>query len=159
MWLFENGRHTSLRAKLPQSIRVGFDDSALILAIADGHGDGMDCPAWGDLSIQALTARISSTGLRLPVSFLMAEDARTGYLLGRIIPHRQVDNDGRRCYDMAQIRILFRPMADEIVCQLGRSTPLAGRKAAAEEAPCAAAQDYAPGCAVLQSQDQECAPL
>ena len=141
----------SLRAKLPQSIRVGFDDSALILAIADGHGDGMDCPAWGDLSIQALTTKISSTGLRLPVSFLMAEDAQTGYLLGRIIPHRQMNGDGKPCYDMAQMLILFRPMVDEIVYQLGKSTPLAERKAAAAEALCAAAQDYAPGCGDLEA--------
>ena len=40
-----------LRAKLPQSIRVGFDNSALTLILADGHGDGMDCPTCGILNI------------------------------------------------------------------------------------------------------------
>lgn len=141
----------SLRAKLPRFIRVGFDDSALMLAIADGHGDGMDCPACGILSIQALTTKISSAGLRLPVSFLMAEDARTGYLLGRIIPRCRVNDDGKLCYDMEQILILFRPMVEEIACQLSKSTPLAERKAAAGEALCAAAQDYNPGCGDLEA--------
>lgn len=39
----------SLRAKLFRSIRVGFDNNALTLILADGHGDGMDCPACGIL--------------------------------------------------------------------------------------------------------------
>lgn len=139
-----------LRAKLPQSIRVGFDNSALTLVLADGHGDGMDCPACGILNIQALTSKISSTGLRLPVSFLMTEDAQTGYLLGQIIPRRQVNDDGKRCYDTEQLLIQFRPMVDAIVYQLGKSTPLAERKAAAMEALCAALQDYNPGCGDLE---------
>lgn len=115
----------SLRAKLPRSIRVGFDHNALTLVLADGHGDGMDCPACGVLSIQTLSSRISSTGLRLPVPFLMAEDAQTGYLLGRIVPRRHANDDGKLCYDMEQLLILFRPMVDEVVHQLGKSTPLA----------------------------------
>lgn len=141
----------SLRARLPRSIRVGFDNSALTLVITDGNGHGMDCPACGILSIRALATKISSTGLRLPVSFLMAEDAQTGYLLGRIIPRRQANGDGKLCYDMEQLLILFRPMVDEIVYQLGKSTPLAERKAAAAEALCAAAQDYEPGCGDLEA--------
>lgn len=140
-----------LRAKLSRSIRVGFDNSALTLVLADGHGDGMDCPACGILRIQALTSKISSTGLRLPVSFLMEEDARTGYLLGRVIPRRKANDDGKLCYDTEQMLILFRPMVNEIACQLGKSTPLAERKAAAVEALCAAAQDYNPGCGDLEA--------
>lgn len=140
-----------LRAKLPQSIRVGFDNSAMRLILADGHGDGMNCPVCGILNIQALTSKISSTGLRLPVSFLMEEDARTGYLLGRIIPRRQMNDDGKRCYDTEQLLIQFRPMVDTIVYQLGKSTPLAERKAAAMEALCAALQDYNPGCGDLEA--------
>lgn len=85
----------SLRKKLPQSIRVGFDANSLVLAIADGHGNGIDCPACGVLSFQTLTSRIFSAGLRLPVSFLMAKDAQTGYFLGRIIPRRRVSSTGK----------------------------------------------------------------
>lgn len=140
-----------LRAKLPQSIRVGFDNSAMRLILADGHSDGMDCPACGILNIQALTSKISSTGLRLPVSFLMTEDAQTGYLLGQIIPRRQVNDDGKRYYDTEQLLIQFRPMVDAIVYQLGKSTPLAERKAAAMEALCAALRDYNPGCGDLEA--------
>lgn len=140
-----------LRAKLPQSIRVGFDNSALRLILADGHGDGMDCPACSIMNIQALTSKISSTGLRLPVSFLMTEDAQTGYLLGRIIPRRQLNDDGKRRYDTEQLLIQFRPMVDAIVYQLGKSTPLAERKAAAMEALCAALRDYNPGCGDLEA--------
>lgn len=141
----------SLREKLPQSIRVGFDASALVLVIADAHGGGIDCPACGVLAIQALSAKISSAGLRLPVSFLMAEDAQTGYLLGRIVPRRRMNGAGKLCFDMEQILVLFRPMVDDIACQMGRSTPLAERKAAAAEALCTAAQDYYPGYGNLET--------
>lgn len=141
----------SLREKLPQSIRVGFDANAMVLAIADGHGNGMDCPVCGILPIQALAAKISSAGLRLPVSFLMAEDARTGYLLGRIVPRRRMDEAGRLCFDTEQLLVLFRPMMEDIVGQMGKSTPLAERRAAAAEALCAAAQDYCPGCGALEA--------
>lgn len=141
----------SLREKLPPLIGIGFDASALVLAIADGHGDGIDCPACGILTIQALSARISSTGLHLPVSFHMAEDTRTGYLLGRVVPCRRVNSAGKLCFDMEQILVLYRPMVDDIACQLGKSTPLAVRKAAAAEALCAAAQDYYPGCGDLEA--------
>lgn len=141
----------SLRKKLPQSIRIGFDANSLVLAIADGHGDGIDCPACGVLSIQTLTSRIFSAGLRLPVSFLMAKDAQTGYFLGRIVPRRRVNGTGKPCFDMEQLLVLFRPMVDDIAGQMGKSTPLAERKAAAAEALCAAAQDYLPGCGDLEA--------
>ena len=55
------------------------------------------------------------------------------------------------CFDMEQILVLYRPMVDDIACQLGKSTPLAERKAAAAEALCAAAQDYYPGCGDLEA--------
>ena len=59
----------------------------------------------------------------------MTEDAQTGYLLGQIIPRRQVNDDGKRGYDTEQLLIQFRPMVDAIVYQLGKSTFPPTRKA------------------------------
>lgn len=135
----------TLRSKLPRFIQVGFDTATMVLAIADGHGAGIDCPACGVLTTQALSAQITATGLHLPVAFTLERDEHTGYLLGRIIPRRRRDSTGRRQFDMEQLLILFRPILDGVVHQMSRSTPLADRKSIAAEAMCAAAQEYRPG--------------
>ena len=135
----------TLRSKLPRFIQVGFDTATMVLAIADGHGTGIDCPACGVLTTQALSAQITATGLHLPVAFTLERDEHTGYLLGRIISRRRRDSTGRRQFDMEQLLILFRPILDGVVHQMSRSTPLADRKSIAAEAMCAAAQEYRPG--------------
>lgn len=135
----------TLRSVLPRFIRVGFDTNAMVLAIADGHGTGIDCPACGILTAQALSAQIAAVGLHLPVAFDLEQDEHTGYLLGRIIPCRRRDSEGHRQFDMEQLLILFRPILDGVVHQMGKSTPLADRKSIAAEAMCAAAQEYQPG--------------
>lgn len=135
----------TLRSKLPRFIQVGFDTATMVLAIADGHGTGIDCPACGVLTTQALSAQITATGLHLPVAFTLERDEHTDYLLGRIIPRRRRDSTGRRQFDMEQLLILFRPILDGVVHQMSRSTPLADRKSIAAEAMCAAAQEYRPG--------------
>lgn len=141
----------SLREKLPQFIQIGFDSDAMVLAIADGHGSGISCPACGVLTAQTLSAQISSTGLHLPVSFLMAQDDRTGYLLGRIVLRRKADESGKPRFDLEQLLIRFRPILDDVIRQMAKSTPFADRKSAAEEALCAAAQDYQPGYGDLEA--------
>ena len=115
----------TLRSKLPRFIQVGFDTAAMVLAIADGHGAGIDCPACGVLTAQALSEQITAAGLHLPVAFALEQDEHTGYLLGRIIPRRKRDSTGRRQFDMEQLLILFRPILDGVVHQMSRSTPLA----------------------------------
>lgn len=135
----------TLRHKLPPFIQLGFDNDAMVLAIADGHGAGIDCPACGVLNARALSAQVTATGLRLPVSFDLERDELTGYFLGQIVPHSKLDSAGRQQFDMDQLVILFRPVVDKIVYQMGKSTPLAERRSIATEAMCAAVQEYQPG--------------
>ncbi len=134
-----------LRETLPRFIQVGFDTNAMVLAIADGHGAGISCPACGVMTAQALSRQITAIGLRLPVVFHLERDEQTGYLLGRIVPRRRLDSAGDRRFDIEQLLILFRPILDGIVHQMGKSTPLADRKSIVTEAMCAAAQEYRPG--------------
>ena len=135
----------TLRQQLPGRIRIGFDPQAKVLAIADGHGSGIDWPKCGTLTARALSAKISSTGLRLPVSFSLTWSENTGYFLGRIIPRRQNVSGGAAQYDMDQLQVLYQHILDGAVHQLGRSTPLRERRACAMEAFCSAAQSYRPG--------------
>lgn len=76
----------ALKAVLPQFIRIGFDAKACVLAIADGGGEGINCPDCGVLNAQSLSEQIVSTGLQLPVSFRVVKDVYTGYFLGEVIP-------------------------------------------------------------------------
>ena len=50
-----------LREELPPFIQIGFDPRAMVLAIADGHGDGISCPTCGVLTAQALCDQLMST--------------------------------------------------------------------------------------------------
>ena len=134
-----------LREKLPKFIQVGFDASAMVLAIADGHGAGINCPACGVMSAQALSKQITAVGLRLPIVFHLEQDQQPGYLWGGIMPRRWRDGMGDRQFDIEQLLILFRPILDGIVHQLGKSTPLEDRKSIVAEAMCVAAQEYRPG--------------
>lgn len=134
----------ALKAALPQFIRIGFDTKACVLAIADGGGEGINCPACGVLNAQSLSERIVSTGLRLPVSFRIVKDAYTGFFLGEVIPHQRTVN-GQKQYDTAQLLVIYRHLVDDAVCQMAKSTPRAERRAIAEETFCAAVRDYHAG--------------
>ena len=141
----------SLRENLPPFIRIGFDSSAMVLAIADGHGTGISCPACGVLTAQALCTQLAHIGLRPPVYFHLTRDEHTGYLLGRIVLHRKTDSAGRRMFDTEQLLIRFRSILDDAIRLMAKSTPLADRKSAAVEALCAAAKDYEPGFGDLET--------
>ncbi|MBD5168769.1 MAG: hypothetical protein HDT20_01370 [Oscillibacter sp.] len=141
----------SLRENLPPFIRIGFDSNAMVLAIADGHGAGISCPACGVLTAQALCTQLASIGLRPPVYFHLTRDEPTGYLLGRVVLHRKTDSRGRRIFDTEQLLIRFRSVLDDAVHLMAKSTPLADRKSAAVEALCTAAQDYEPGFGDLET--------
>lgn len=141
-----------LRQLLPSSIRVGFDSRIKVLAIADGRGEGMNCPACGIVTAQALSAQITSTGLHLPVSFVLLRDEGTGFFLGKIVPRRCLGKEsGERRYDAEQLLVLYRHLVDDAVGRLARSTPSAERRAAAEEELCAAVGEYQPGYGDLEA--------
>ena len=123
-----------------------------MLAIADGHGAGINLPKYGVLSAQALSAQIAATGLRLPVTFLLMQDRATGFFLGRILPRRYtIHGSNQKEYDIEQLLILYQHVVDAAVSQLAKSTPLAERRACAREALCAAAAAYVPGCGDMEA--------
>lgn len=136
----------SLREKLPPYIQIGFDPKFKILAIADGHGAGIDRPHCGVLTAQTLSSQIASTGLHLPISFLLVRDECTGYFLGRVLPRRRkAEDSAHREYDADQLLILYQHVIDNAVNQLSKSTPIAERKAYALEAFYEAVRSYRPG--------------
>ena len=135
-----------LRQALPPAIRLGFDARQKVLAIAAGRDGGIPLPRYGVLPARALSARIVSTGLRLPLSFLFERDEATGYFLGRVLPRRRwAEGAAQGVYDAEQLLILYRHVVDLAVGTLARSTPLEDRRACALEAFHAAVRDYRPG--------------
>ena len=135
-----------LRQALPPAIRLGFDARQKVLAIAAGRDGGIPLPRYGVLPARALSARIVSTGLRLPLSFLFERDEATGYFLGRVLPRRRrAVGAAQGVYDAEQLLILYRHVVDLAVGALAKSTPLEERRACALEAFHAAVQAYRPG--------------
>lgn len=138
------GKH--LRQALPPSVRIGFDPGRKVLAIADGGGAGTGLPKYGVVSARVLSAQITFTGLRLPLTFRFARDGDTGYFLGRVVPRkRQMGADGRREYDVEQLLILYQHIVDLAVGACAKSIPLAERRAYAVEAFQEAVRGYCPG--------------
>lgn len=135
-----------LHQALPPAIRLGFDARQKVLAIAAGRDGGIPLPRYGVLPARALSARIVSTGLRLPLSFLFERDEATGYFLGRVLPRRRRPAGAAQgTYDPEQLLILYRHVVDLAVGTLAKSTPLEERRACALEAFYAAVQAYRPG--------------
>lgn len=139
-----------LRKQLPAHILVGFDARQKTLAIADGHGSGIDWPKTGMLTAERLSAQITASGLKLPVRFRLTYDTATGYWLGRVIPLRRRTPDGRQ-YDVEQLLTLYQHIIDDAISQLAKTTPLADRKAFAVEAFCAAVREYRAGYGDLET--------
>ena len=83
---------------LPKSVTT-----PIATAIAEGHGTGIELPKCGIVSAAALSAQITASGLRLPLSFLFVRDRATGFFLGRVLPRRRRAADsGRLEYDEEQ---------------------------------------------------------
>lgn len=141
----------SLREHLPPCIQIGLDVSAMTLAIADGHGAGIDWPACGVFTPQGLAAQLTAIGLPPPISFRMTRDEHTGYLLGEVILRRKTDSKGNMRFDTDQLLVRFRSILDDAVRLMSKSTPLADRKSTAVEALCTAARDYRPGYGDLET--------
>ncbi len=142
----------SLRAVLPPSIRIGFDIKRKVLAIADGHGRGIQCPKGGMITARGPSHQITSLGLELPISFRITPDASTGYFLGRIIPRPKRGANGCGVeFDWNQITIIYQHILETAISQMAKTTPLAERKELAREALITAVQQYRPGYGEIES--------
>lgn len=132
-----------LRKKLPEDILVGFDTDSRTLAIASGHGSGIPLPKNGVLNMAAMCRQIARIGMELPLVFEFERDPATGFYLGHIVPLRQLSADDTARAE--QIALIYRPVVEQVVDQLAKSTPRAERRAIAVAALCEAAQAYRPG--------------
>lgn len=135
----------TLRARLPQYIRIGFDESKMTLAIADGHGTGIQCPTCGIITARELSAQIEAIGLQLPAAFDLKRDEQTGYLVGQTILRYHTSETGRRQFDEKELLTWGKTIVTDAVRQMAKSMPLEDRRSAAIEALCTAAQNYHPG--------------
>lgn len=135
----------TLRARLPQYIRIGFDESKMTLAIADGHGTGIQCPTCGIIAARELSAQIEAIGLQLPAAFDLKRDEQTGYLVGQTILRYHTSETGRRQFDEKELLAWGKTIVTDAVRQMAKSMPLEDRRSAAIEALCTAAQNYHPG--------------
>lgn len=140
----------NLLKKLPLFIRIGYDPSAKVLAIADAGCKDPRCLARKFLSAQALSSCISSAGIGLPVTFSVQWDDDNQIFIGHVVPRRYKDerNSG---YDMGQMQLLYQHIIDEAVYQTAKSTPLPERKAIATAAFCTAVNGYRAGYGNMES--------
>lgn len=137
-------------AVLPPWIRVGFDTGTKTLAVADGHGAGIDWPVNGVVSALRLSREISGTGLTLPVSFLLERDEASGYWLGQPVLRRHRTADGL-AYDQEQALFLYGYVVDQAVCRMAKSTPAPERRSIAMAAFLEAVRAYRPGFGDLET--------
>ena len=126
-----------LRKKVPQTIRIGFDTKNRILAIADGHGNGITWPKSGNLNAKALCNEVYSAGIKLPVIFDFERDPETGFYLGKILLNLEPESA-----DVDQPLTLYQPAINMIIHKAYRSMPDAERRAYAIEAFCKSVQEY-----------------
>ena len=141
-----------LRQVLPRDIQVGFDRKTKVLAIADGHGFGLEWPSGGVITMSALSAQLLGMGLQLPVAFRLTADETTGFWLGRIAPRRRRSKEkGGLGYDVEQLLVVYHHLLDSGIQQIARTTPLAERKAIALSAFYEAVDAYRPGYRALET--------
>lgn len=126
-----------LRKKVPQTIRIGFDTKNRILAIADGHGNGITWPKSGNLNAKALCNEVYSAGIKLPVIFDFEPDPEIGFYLGKILLNLEPESA-----DVDQLLTLYQPAINMIIHKAYRSMPAAERRAYAIEAFCKSVQEY-----------------
>lgn len=140
----------NLLGKLPPFIRVGYDTSARVLAIA---GAGCTEPRYSArkvLSAQALSSCISSAGIGLPITFSVQWDDDSQIFIGHIVPRRK-SSEPDNGYDIGQMQLLYQHIIDEAVYQMAKSTPLPERRAIATEAFYAAVKGYRAGYGNIES--------
>lgn len=135
-----------LREKLPERIQIGFDQEQRTLAVMEGGEEGFPWPRCGTFALEDLPAELTGLGLKLPLSFQLHYDSAEACWLGKPYPRRRVrtETPGERQYDIEQLLAIYPDIIPSAVAQIGKTTPLAERRAIAVEAFCTAARSYRP---------------
>lgn len=127
----------ALQKRLPKYVQFGFDASSRTLVIAESaKPKDKKCK---NGTVFGLADEISATGMKLPVRFEFQYDAENKLWVGQVILRKK-----KQEYDLNQVLALYRPIADKIFNQIGKSTPIEERRQIINLAICEAAREYTP---------------
>ena len=127
----------ALRNKLPEKIQFGFDASSRTLVIAKSENP-RDKKCKNGM-VFGLVDEILSTGMKLPVCFEFEYDDANKLWVGQVVLRKK-----KQEYDLEQVLALYKPIADKLFIQIGKTTPKEDRRQIIALAICEAVKEYTP---------------
>lgn len=126
-----------LKKQLPENIQFGFDAGSRILVIAESaNPKNKKCK---NGIVFGLLDEILSTGMKLPVCFEFEFNEENKLWVGQVVLRRK-----RQEYDLEQVLALYKPIADKLFIQIGKTTPREDRRQIINLAMCEAVKEYTP---------------
>ncbi|MBR5156166.1 MAG: transcriptional regulator [Clostridia bacterium] len=127
----------ALRNQLPENIQFGFDASSRTLVIAESENPrNKKCK---NVMVFGLVEEILSTGMKLPVCFEFEYDDANKLWTGQVVLRKK-----KHEYDLEQVLALYKPIADKLFIQIGKTTPKEDRRQIIALAICEAVKEYTP---------------
>ena len=111
----------ALRDQLPENIQFGFDASSRTLVIAESENP-RDKKCKNGM-VFGLVDEILSTGMKLPVCFEFEYDEANKLWAGQVVLRKK-----KQEYDLKQVLALYKPIADKLFIQIGKTTPKEDRR-------------------------------
>lgn len=127
----------ALRNQLPEKIQFGFDASSRTLVIAKSENP-RDKKCKNGM-VFGLVDEILSTGMKLPVCFEFEYDDANKLWVGQVVLRKK-----KQEYDLEQVLALYKPIADKLFIQIGKTTPKEDRRQIIALAICEAVKEYTP---------------
>lgn len=127
----------ALQKRLPQYVQFGFDSSSRTLVIAESQKP--KDKKFKNGTVFGLADEISSTGMKLPVCFEFEYDAENNLWAGQVILRKK-----KQEYDLEQVLALYKPIANKLFNQIGKTTPTEDRRQIINLAICEAVKAYTP---------------
>ena len=127
----------ALRNQLPENIQFGFDASSRTLVIAESKNPRDKKCKNG--TVFGLVDEILSTGMKLPVCFEFEYDDANKLWAGQVVLRKK-----KQEYDLEQVLALYKPIADKLFIQIGKTTPKEDRRQIIALAICEAVKEYTP---------------
>jgi len=127
----------ALRNQLPENIQFGFDASSRTLVIAESENP-RDKKCKNGM-VFGLVDEILSTGMKLPVCFEFEFDNENKLWVGQVVLRKK-----KQEYDLEQVLALYKPVADKLFVQIGKTTPKEDRRQIIALAICEAVKEYTP---------------
>ena len=127
----------ALRDQLPENIQFGFDASSRTLVIAESENP-RDKKCKNGM-VFGLVDEILSTGMKLPICFEFEFDNENKLWVGQVVLRKK-----KQEYDLEQVLALYKPIADKLFVQIGKTTPKEDRRQIVALAICEAVKEYTP---------------